>query len=656
MKDTTAANLAFYRYRDATSTDTMTASRQRLQDAWRMYAGVNLGQWHPDVAKQLTELRMPAHTYNFAQQAVDTICGHLLQSPIDCSISTRVPSDTDEVSAMQSLMDTDFQACNFDLVEQRWQRDSLIHHGILQIGVDTDTDPLGRIYVTNRDPNFFYASPSWVTEDFADCDECFVSEWLTPAQIKAAYGTKSEEIDELIVQQQESASSGSWWDEADKVAERSPDFYDRNRNRYRVIERHWIAEKSERVVIDLWTHREVPGKKPSKVSDAAPDVVWEAALNAEYSAEQGTDPKKRYVVKRKRVRKSMITTICPALGINLELANGEYPVQCGQLPFTIWSFGQAHGERWGAIELIKDVQATLNVRLSQITKMANNKVNNSLVVESDAFDDDAQRNSFRTNAQKPGYVHIVAPGTNQAQKIRPLNDGTDMSDLLQTSNLHMQMMRDLLNVVPMMNNPKKVGHDSGVLYESTRADSLIPFEKLLESYKSAKRKLVELYIKAALDWYGTAPRIFWDTARNVQVSLNIPMATPTGEIKETKLGDASWYQIDMVMLRVGNARREQMLGQYQMLLKSTEVPAVRGLIQREIVNLLQVPEEAKAEIFSAIDEFVKAQNAMQSAQAAEAQAKAAQAAMAAQPQPQAPPQMLQAAPYSEQMMGAGGGA
>ena len=658
MKKNSLAYQAYYRYIDAASSTNGQGSRERLREAWKMYAGIYNGQWKPEVVAQLEAATIPIHTYNFVQGAVDTVKGHLLQSPIDARISTRVPGDTEEVSAMQTLLEIDMKMSKFEKQEATVLRDGLIQEGVMQLYVDFTDDLRGQIKFRAIDPNYITWSPAWITEDIADCEEAFRSEWLSAQQIKAIYNKKSEELDDAIRLAEQANSSSNWINDEDRIIDRSPEYFDRNRDKYRVIERIWIKEETERVVIDLWSGQEVkkrPKAIPAEVE--VEDAVMEVALNAESSAESG-EKDTRYVVRRKRIRKCYVTTVCPAISFELELAHGEYPLQCGQLPFAVWAMGSAHGERWGLPEILKDPQRVLNIRNSQITKALNNKINGSYKVESDAFDSAEGLTDFKKNANKSGKVHVLAPGANQAQKILPLNDGLDTSDLTQSLGTTMEMIKSLVQVVPLMQAQKQVGHDSGVLYEATRTDALVPFETLLDSYKTFKQCLIELYIKAAVDWYGTAPRLFFDTDRGVQVALNTPVPNPqTGEVEIVTLKDAKWYQTEMVMLRVGNARKVELIGQYGMLLKSTDIPAVRGALQLQIVELIDFPEEVKSMLRKQINDYISNQAAIQAAQTAEADAKAKQAEMATQPQPQAQPGAQAPQPgFMEQMAAQLGGA
>lgn len=635
LSKTELARRTYTRYSDVAKAPQLTNARKRLARNWSYYAGIDDGQWSSALAEQMREAGYPVHTYNRIFGAVNLIQGHLQQSPIDAELTTPIKEDQEEVDVMQSLMEIDLTACSYDRHEATLIRDGLVKEGWVQIYPSFENDLRGNVAIRAIDPNYVFPSPSWVSDNFADCDELFRSEWMTAEQVKATYNKKSSEIEQAI--ESYNASLAMPNSTIDRVADRHPDYYDDIGGRYRVIERHYIKEQSVRAVVDLWTGRELSKDELPADAQSLGDDILKMMLTIK-KGEIG-----RYVITRKRVRTSMLTTVCPGLGLDLVLADGEYPIQCGQLPFGNWTYCRVHGETIGIPDLLIDPQTVINVRESQITRLLNNKANQNWMVESGAFaNDNARIDDFRKRANRSGQTFMVEDGTISQKKIAPLHDETITADLFQSTNHAHEMITTLANIGSILQpQAMQQGNESGVLFEANHAQAMVAFESIVESLKRFKEDLVRLYIKAAVDWYGTAPRQVFDPRSGEVLVINAPIPTPDGASKMLTLRDAQWYGVQLVMRRLGNARKVTQMGQLAMLNRTITNPMAKAAIESQIIDLSDVDANTKELAKAACMEQAKmmmAQSQAQTAQAQavtqQAQAQATQATAQAQPQPQ----------------------
>lgn len=647
LTKTEIAHRTYTRYSDAAKSPQLANARKRLARNWSYYAGIDDGQWSAALAQQMRDAGYPVHTYNRIFGAVNLIQGHLQQSPIDAELTTPIKADQEEVDVMQSLMEIDFTACSYDRQEATLIRDGLIKEGWVQVYPSFDNDLRGNVAIRALDPNCVFPSPSWISDNFSDCDELFRTEWATAEQISAIYNAKSNEIQQAIETYNASLQMPNAT--VNRIADRNPDYYDDIGGRYRIIERHYIKEQSVRVVVDSWTGSEVPKDDLPENATSLGDDALRIMLNLKKG------DKGRFVITRKRVRTSMITTVCPGLGLDLVLADGEYPIQCGQLPFEGWAYSRVHGETIGIPDLLIDPQTVINVRESQITRLLNNKANQNWAVEAGAFaNDNARIDDFRKRANKSGQTFVVEDGTNTQKKIAPLHDETITADLFQSTNHAHEMITTLANIGTILQpQAMQQGNESGVLFEANHAQAMVAFESIVDSLKRFKESLVRLYIKAAVDWYGTAPRQVFDPRSGEVLVINAPIPTPDGASKMLTLRDAQWYGVQLVMRRLGNARKVTQMGQLAMLNRTITNPMAKAAIESQIIDLSDVDASMKEIAKAACMEQAKMMMAQTNAQTAQAQAvttqaeaQAAQATAQAQPQPQAQaqPGMLPQAP------------
>lgn len=618
------ASLTYNRFQSTVSSRELSSTFSRLSRNRLMYAGVDGGQWPADVIEVMQEAGYPIHTINFTQGLIDTALGHVLQSPTDVSISTTDPQAKQDVSVMQTLYDIDHASGEWAAEFKQCFLDGFIQRGWIQLLPVEDADVRGNVGIEAVDPAHIFVDPFWISDDPRDIREMFKSVWMTPESIKANYNLKGGEVDAAIDSFKDYASNNPSM--ISTLFDRSGEFYDSDEDRYKVIERHYIVDTVEDVIVDTYTGKQLTPRQWPEEAKEMKGPVLKAWLASKFSD--------RFKVFSKTARKSKFITICPALGLDFCLERGDYPYQLGQVPFFPWSYRNVYGEPLGMVDLIADAQIMLNKRESQITKILNMRSAGNWSIESDAFDDDpAKLRDAQARITRTGEALIVTPGTNSQNKIKSLTDNFRIDDLRQQTQVIENYLQKVTNITPAMQGQLQSKQESGILYEQMQSQSMTVMEMTVDSIKNFMVSFGQAYIKAAISQYGEDPRELYDRYSGTRLVINQPQWDPqTNDIVYlNELGDTDWYAVSINTRRLSEGFKKQRVTSYAAMLNAVTSPAARAVIEYEMIKLLDISDESEELLDRTFQSQYSSALMQQEAQKAQAQIMINQA--------QQPPQM-----------------
>ncbi len=576
----------YLEYRNYVERNESDGTRYREIRNYRAYSGVNHGQWDKESLQILKDSGRPAHQFNFIQTTIDAVQGNLAQEPIDVKFVPHGenPEMGEKSNDIQDMYEYDYNLNNWENEKEKAKRDSLIFKGVLQMYVDYGCNPLGNIAIRALNPNYIQLDPYWQTDDIRDCRGIFRENWMTADQIKKMYRTKSQEVNDAIRQYQfqteQSSNSNVNNYYGGMYQDRSPEYYDQDGGRFKVIEFTWMEMQQKRKVInseDL-TYDE------SIEDDDSIDEVFEAKAKLK-------NPNNRVKYEKKQVCR--VFTFAPGLSMHLVLAQGDYPIQIGQLPYSIKSYKNLYGERQGMVDLFYDANMILNKRQSNISSIIGTIGNNNWQVEKGAFDDQAGLNDFKRRASATGQVFEVEDGTNREDKIKPVDRAQIPQEIFQTSNDMMEMLRSLSSMVPGQQSGKS--GESGDLFNSKVNQQLVAMESLADTYNAWDKEIAEMYFKAIQDWY-TEPRKFEMKGGKV-IWINVPGIDANGQYEKAKsIKDMTRYDVEVVKRKMGNGRRQELLSRYAEVSRYIQNPMIRSGMEIQLIEYMNLPEKEKQAI------------------------------------------------------------
>jgi len=323
-------------------------NRERNRENWRMYSGIDHGQFSSeDVAQALAENRH-LDTFNISRQKVDSLAGAILRNPYDpeyIPVEGKIGPGT---NAIKQAWNCDKDISDWDSVNRDINVDALVYQGVSEMYISKRVHDLGNISWRRLLPGMFVFDPHWQTNNGRDCSKGWKVLYLTAKQIKSLWLKASGRIDREVAMQR---IHGDQYDTgADDGVTPMFNLPETTTDRYRVISRYEMVDEEHWVEYDSMTQLELPD-----TDDLAVKIAFLNKTNDSWDAYK--------IMKRKKTKKvCYITTICPQISRALVLEHKPTEIQVGRLPFFCLSAARINGVPTGIIDLIKDVNRIINFR------------------------------------------------------------------------------------------------------------------------------------------------------------------------------------------------------------------------------------------------------------------------------------------------------
>ena len=613
----------YFRLVDANSKD-----REREQKNWKIYSGVNDGQWDEAALELLRNEDRPAHTFNLVQGAIDMAAGTLKQNPYKTRFDPIDPIVENQVNLAQWLYDFEHDRGGWGREEMMMIVSGLIYRGVAQYFPDYSDNNLGNVGWKTICPWNVNTPRSWNSYKIKDLNYLTLDGWMDADQIAATYQSKEKDVMQAVEKDQ-IAEKQQWQpDEDDLATQRKSDLS--RKGQYRVIETYFQQKTSVSTVYDLSNGKPLAGK-PQNILDMA--------------VQKDPQRYKKVVDIQNRTR---VVTICPGLSATLILAEGDYPLQLGALPFHFWSAKNLFGEAQGMVDKLRDAQEVYNKRQSSLTNYEAQVANGSHIGDLDYFSDENERNNIKENLNKPGNVFWASgQGRGVANAIIPVPMPPAPTYLTTGSQEMIQLMDRLSNansaLAPSQGNP--IGNN-GKHYTEILAQSLVPFETLNQFLEAVWDERAAGFIPAAQYIYAGVERRLKSpkSTKALVVNQRVPYGNGANWSQINDIQTLSRYDWTITASEQGTTKKQQDMADIRNTLQLIKNPLLASAMELKLISYGDWSEEAKAQMEADGQLFLNFQRHQMRSQATAMDAQGQQAQMqiqqASNPQQQ-PPQGAQ---------------
>lgn len=553
--------------------------RRRERDNWRVYDGTEFGQWNERSVREAFQAGVPLSTLNLLKKHIDITVGSIIADPFETRFDTEIGDENTDAIMLNERYLEDKDLGGWMKEFWRFVRAGFIYKGYLQIFVDRRRDARGRIGLRYFSPDRIQEDPNRTGNTIHDNENLLIHTWMSAQKIQDKYGVNNQEIRDAIEYHRAyfyRKNERTEGEEMEKVFDISPEFFDRQQNLFLVIDRKWLEKTKVFQIIDLESGE-----------------IYAETLEEEQAVQLSKEARANGVSTRIVPRvsmKSMIRTTIPGLSNKLVVQEGPTELQLGGYDFFEFSSDSINGRPNTYVDQLKDAQVTFNKRYNTATHILMTTANNTLLIESDALEDEDDLDIIGKNRNRPGAYFKVAPGTNNQNKIRHLQKNEPPNNYMDMANNTRDLMRELGPAVPAL---QAIGdqNESGVLFQSKVAQAKIALQLPEKYLGDFWHDFGEVYIKAFRQVY-TYPIAFKSSEDGQSFFLNVPGGLDVARMSRMK--------VTVSQSPNSETYRRQLLQSYLSIVQYMHDPYTRSELSRIVVEVLPgIPEDKKATLAEA---------------------------------------------------------
>ena len=624
--------------------------RDRENEAWRLYHGINYGQWTDEaVSNLLNEGRHPGQ-YNFIYGKIGALVGAIIKNWYDVDY---VPVDgkySDFTKILKDLYYSDKEMMDWEDSYRQFVVDYFVFSGTEEMYISQRYSPLGNIGFRRVLPGHIIYDPDWVTDNGWDIKKCWKIAYLTAQEIKDKYNSKGDEIDFQIKLLKNNGKSyeSTDFDAADLPYLNQDPIYG---SKFRVIEEHTIKEEKEKVEV---------------VMDATGQVhqvpVGDDEYKRDWAVLNDIDFSNGVIEYERPVSNYYIETIAPELIRTSPLEDRMSVIQIGRVPFFKASSARVNGKDAGFVELFKDAQQSYNKRESLIEDIIANSAGGGFFIDPDLVGNDYEKmRKIKKSWNNPSFKEFTKPGelASGRRHIEELPRSQFPSDAVNQIG-RMADVIDRIGKVPAVWDARSEGsEETGILYarKQQQADINITLEsKVLEYHWNQKG---EAYMLMAPVLYSGVYREFKHSGKNETFALNEEVQTPNGNVTKNDISKMPRHKVIISQSPQGTTYREVQRAVNAELLRviPTQNPISRAKAVMNVMKTLDMTTEDREEYIQSakLEELLAVESTkaqimslkMQQQQAA-MQMQMGPQQMMAQGEGQEPPKVSEQAPQGAQ--------
>lgn len=560
-----------------------------------MYSGVDSGQWDPDALALLRSEGRPAHQFNVIQGAVDTAAGILHQNPFNTLYRAQDAEASNRVNLAQRLFEYERDRGHWQREEMKFIRAGLVYRGCAKYAIDYSSSQLGNVQWEDVAPWNVTPDPSWASDNVKYLRFAYHDEFYDPDFIADHWKDKSEYLAMAVRQMQDESFMRG-------VQERLEGHWNEcfHNGKYRVLELHFMTEEEIAEVWNLTTQEKVKN---------LPKPAMEILLKDE--------PKKyRKIVKIEK--KSKVVVWVPALGNNgILLAEGDYALQLGRIPFDFFSAKNIYGQVQGLVDPLVDPQEVLNKRESSVTYWESQTTNASQIADSTFFPDANSRRKLEREGNKPGQIHW-ADGAGRDLRAAIIN--MPMGNPPTHLTVGAERMQTLIERMSHLDTAIGAGKyadatgQSGKHFAEMLAASLVPFEPLNQALQSVWGDRAESFIPAAKYVFAYVTRKIKSPSQPESLVVNMP--TISGDV-DNDIESLSRYEYTIEASELGENKRARESGSIARQIQMTSNPLMRTALEIQGVDYQDFDEAAKNQMKQLGMEFLNFQKVQIQSQVAQ---------------------------------------
>lgn len=565
------------------------SSRSAMEKNWGLYSGFDYSQWPVEAVSNLRRQNRSVTQYNFIRGKIDKLAGYIVKNWMDVDF---VPVDgalSPLTNALKGAYYSDKEMMDWDREYLQFVVDGLIHHGIEQMYISDRYSPLGNIGFQRIDPGHVVYDPNWKSNNAWDLRRLWKIAYLTPDQIKDKYDKSSVKIDERL--RMMSMVGESYRDDTSSATVNDFNLESLYGNRYRVIELHHLVnvKKKYEFVVDF---------DDSEIE--IPEGTYEE--KAEFVQTRAVNPK-NVIEKVKTVKEYWVTTGSSQLCDEF-LENRKSEIQIGRLPFFPWSSCRINGKDSGLVDLLADVQQTINKRESLLDFMITTSAAGGRVIDPAIVNNDRRKlDELKANFNNPDYVGESAPGAIASGRsyFQSLPQTKENGAIYREIDRMFSYLEDISGVTATLEGRSEIGNDTASLFTRKQAQAEISQTLLFKGLEQHLNDKGEAYMLLAKDLYSGAYREFSTgyginkTEREV-IRVNDVGVTEVGDIEV--INDMSKLPRHKVVVNQSSGgvtlRTTNRLINSEMLSRiPPQYAATQALIIRNIIDTLDLSDEDK---------------------------------------------------------------
>lgn len=496
----------------------------RQDESWKLYSGLDDGQYPKEVVAQMKREGRSPFTGNVIRSKIDGLAGSIIKNFFDISFEPINGELTPLTRYLKELMFIDKELMDWNASYRQLVMDGLIHQGVEELYIDFRYNPLGNIGFRSILPGHILLDPDWISNNAWDLKRAWKTAYLTANQIKEIYGTKSEEIDIYIKMKEGEPSDFENGNLEDGV--RRKDLDTKYGDKYRVIEYHHIEKEKKKVEIDIESGLVIPeGNEEFK---------------QEWAIVNGVNLDGPKITREESFDVYYVTSICPDISINLVLEDKKSPMQIGRLPFFPWSSARINGRNSGIPDLLKSIQQTYNFRESMIDYMIKSSAAGGKLIDPSVVDNDMNKlDNLVSGFNKPTFIGITSPGAlaSGRQYIQELPRSTVDYGIVNELTRMLDMFDVISKQSATLDGQSSGSEDSGIFFARRQLQSEIAQTLLFKSLEQIWNEKGEAYLLVAKQLYSGVYREFYIFGSGEKIELNKPIITPSGEIIENDISE-----------------------------------------------------------------------------------------------------------------------
>ena len=588
---------------------------RRLNRNHNFFSGLHGGQWFSNDEAEAEAADRIRHTLNLIMPSIEQIVGDLMSNPHSVDFVTDDSSFVGDADIMKQLFDADYNLGKFKTAITEYQRDVLIHTGILQVYPNFKFHSRGNIGLRRVSPQNALHDPFWQTDDIADCGFVFFAPWNSIENIRdiCRANKKTSERVELAFKNFEQYGLDTSAQVSDVRRDITSEYYNLDTQQFRVIECHYMVQEKVGKVV-----RSADGAQMGMYSSR------EKALG-EVDRLQGHQNSSMYSVIEETVSVAKVFTFVPGLDDGLVIEDGMYPIQMGRLPFIFRSTHNNLGERQGQIDMLIGPQVELNKRESSASEVLDRSARANTEFESDAFgDNDKMKEAYADGMNKTGQLLEVAPGSLAENKIRRIPATQPPTELWSASDRAVAFMDRILGLTAARQGETK-SHDSAIMFSDQVAQAEIKMFLLNTGLSDTLEQLGDMYFFGAKDMYVGESRKVLNPKNGKVTEINKLTVVEGRPVMSNEIASLPRFVVRIEQAKHGLTVRRRYLSLYTELGKSVRNPLLAARYELEQVRFLGLPDSKVAEMEDDCEVFIKFNKMQMLAQTAQLQLQIAQA-------------------------------
>jgi len=566
--------------------------RDRESESWKLFSGLENGQWSDEALSTLKEEKRNPFQANFIRNKVTGYAGSLVKNLFDLDFETTDDDQIEGIQFLKSMMYSDKELLDWNNHYMQAVVAGCVHESALEIYISTKYSPLGNLGLRYIQPGHIIFDPFWISNDTTDLRRAWKVGYFTADQIKKKWKHKTAEIDEAIKSKLYSSTD---FDNGDifKDGFAHKELNERYGDTYRVIEYHHIEEEERKVRFAVADGTILPEKEE--------DVEEYAAIN-------GIDLSYGTMENKIQMKVYYVSTICPELSVTLMLEDRPGSLQIGRLPFFPWSVARINGKNSGLPALLKSVQQTYNKRESMIDHMIATSANGGMLIDPDIVDnDEARMERLQRNWNTPSYKDWAAPNS--------ISSGRQYFAELPNAKVDFGIINDMERISSLSD---RIGYqtatndgraeysaESGILFARKQLQTEISQTTILRSLEFLWNEIGEAYFFSAKRLYGNIYREFVIPSTGERIEVNKPINTPNGQIIKNDLSKLSRVKIIVTQSPEGVSQKAvdrainieflRVLGNDNPLARATAIHNVMGTLSHSLSEKKEFQEAAAIE-------------------------------------------------------------